>query len=278
MHVAGDDPRRRLDYALKFFEALAEFIVILELSAARQDDRLWAPVAGLVDNPGLLLKSSFGTWTLLADRIGKAIRAGKAGRFDLWTTRLGGEERDFVLRLTDRRVARALATARSVRNDLGHGPVVDAPLASAYMERLRPAFEGLLESWADGFSGHPIVVPIGMEMSADATFATSVFMLQGSNPVFAEKTLTLRQPSVNKQLHLVCENSGASLPLLPLVQLGPIPPSEAAGQACYFYSRYRAGTARLLSFHYELQPEIDSKNPAIRELLLSLGVDSRSVQ
>ena len=58
-----------------------------------------------------------------------------------------------------------------------------------------------------------------------------------------------------EHLYLCNKDSGQTLKLLPLVQVGPSP--QSANNACYFFNRLeRDGSARFISYHFMDTPEL----------------------
>ena len=61
-----------------------------------------------------------------------------------------------------------------------------------------------------------------------------------------------------ERLYLASRDAGRALLLLPLIQIGPSPPSTK--NACYFFNRVEKDHARFISYHFADQPEFKDRS------------------
>jgi hypothetical protein len=87
----------------------------------------------------------------------------------------------------------------------------------------------------------------------------------GSNSEFLKEARPVHDTLDEARLYLVCKDGDRELQLLPLIQIGPTPPS--ATNACYFYNRNEQGEYSYVSYHFIDLPERKYRPEDVREIL-----------
>ncbi len=271
---AEPDEAIKVDYLLKFFEALAHFVATVLLSACKSDSELfeanrpgWFGVAER--RPIDLQRVSFGTWVELTKRLAQTLTA-------LLETD-GGEERACALFKTeDLELAEALVSSEfcsildhacNRRNSwAGHGGVAGRHVQA---ERLRDLDELLVRTRAVlgwSFETWTLLRPGSMTRSGKV-FDLTATILTGTNPVFRRQQIKLTEALDRSRLYLLNVGSPGALELLPFLRVT----AGSTGQdACYFYNRVEGTEIRWVSYHFHADPELLLPDEDLIELLATL--------
>ena len=271
-HYDGEpEPAIKVDYLLKFFEALAQFSATVQVSACISDDEFfainrmaWLGIAG--QRPLDLGTATFGTWAKLAKVLGTTIRG-------LLQTEDGPDRCCQLFSSADTELAEALASrdmskilqhALQRRNDWsGHGGIAGPQL---HRERLSE-LEGLLDKTRAllGWSFEPwtLIKPGAMTLS-QGLFELTATILKGPNSSFRKKQIQLTQALDAGRLYLLNDGNLRALELAPFVR---ILTGRMGQDACYFYNRIESAGARWVSYHFHAEPEMVLPDKDLLDLL-----------
>jgi hypothetical protein len=105
-------------------------------------------------------------------------------------------------------------------------------------------------------------------------YVGEVECLTGSNIMFNSRSVRLLSPMDKAYLYMLDLKAEWPRPirLAPLVRMTAVPRAE--DRACYFYSRVlraKASEIRWISHHFTPKPEVDTCDPEVLDLVLSLG-------
>ena len=260
-HAAGGKDTRQYQYLDHFFEALSAFVATLALSAFRADptlyDREWPIIRDSLHTQSLSLRrATMGTWIAVAERLCKRARA-----------MLNGEQADDCLRafctadrtvldaLLSKDLVTALKKANTMRNDWrGHGGIVGSRKAYQLRVILFDLLTQLRTCLGTVWTRYRLVRARHMRMVDDGTYEVELEDIMGRSYPFRSLSATLEQPLRHGQLYFLGEAESRALPLLPFVTLHTSP--DDAQNACYFYNRVDGQEIRLVSYHYESEPEL----------------------
>src|SRR5450755_2057190 len=274
-HYDGEpDPAVKIDYLLKFFEALVQFVATIQLSACVSDGEFFdvnrpAWFEGSGQRPLDLATPTFGAWVKLSERLGEAIR-------DLLQTENGVNRCCQLFAAADTELADAIGSpdlarmfqhALHRRNDWsGHGGVAGQHL---HRERLRE-LEDLLDRTRAllGWSFEPwtLLKPGSMTLSR-GVFELTATILKGPNSAFRRKQIKLVQALDAGRLYLLSDGSVRALELVPFVR---VLAGRMGQDACYFYNRLDGAAARWVSYHFHAEPELVLPDEDLLDLLAKL--------
>jgi hypothetical protein len=282
-HYEGEpEPGIKVDYLLKFFEALAQFNAVIQLSASLSDREFRATYLTDWFGPGAngrgrsfdLHRATFGTWVELSRRMSVTGRAMLAAGDDHKTHYLnlyGAADAELAEALTSATLTEILFKARDARNVWsGHGGVAGR---AVYQERLRE-LERILDSarnhsgWS--FDTWTLFKP-GPMLLVRGAYEVTASILTGTNPVFSKKLLKLAHPVDAERLYLVREGSSTALELAPLIKV--MAGAKTGQDACYFYSQLIGHEVRWVSYHFHADPELVQSNPDVAEFVTTLGAE-----
>ena len=278
----SDDFKTKCEHLLHFFEAAAQFVSVIYLSAfisqpsffERHREKLieaWAKQGLSLERP------TFATWRIANEYLSKQTRqlvnGDEEGR--LLAGELFADPNLALARMLSRKdLATILATTNKMRNDWsGHGGIVSADDARHRNQLLLEELQKLRETMADGWKSVRLVRALHCKPRG-GLFENEVALLIGSNTEFLKEPRTMTMWLDIDQLYLVSENANRALQLLPLIFVGASPPS--AKNACYFFNRVDREGIRFVSYHFadraELREQFADASAAIKSLTSPSGL------
>ena len=263
------DFKAKHEHLLHFFEATAEFVSVILLSAFSPNEALFLPhkqkmLDGMKSQNLSFTRATFGTWKLVVEYLGKQTRQLLSAEKDAKDARtlcaeiFADPSLELPQALSRKELATILSTTNKMRNDWsGHGGVVGQEVAQLRNEQLLAEVEKLREVFAEVWSQSQLIHAIHCRPRR-GLFENEVALLMGSNSEFLKETRPMGTWLDVERLYLFNKGSGQALKLLPLVQVGPSP--KSAKNACYFFNRLeRDGGARFISYHFIDEPDRSDK-------------------
>ena len=271
------DYKTKHEHLLHFFEAAAEFLSIIYLSAFSSQTALFVDhkekLAAAWKKQNLSLqRATFGTWKVVVEYFSKQTRellSGDTEKGALCAELFGDPTRALPEMLARKEMAAVLSAANKMRNDwTGHGGVVSQPEARLRNEQLLTELQKLRETMADGWHRVQLIRCLQCQPRR-GVFDNEVAVLVGSNSEFLKESRPMSSWLDVERLYLASRDSGRALLLLPLIQVGPSPAS--AKNACYFFNRVEKDGARFISYHFVDQPEIKDQSVDTSAAILLLS-------
>jgi hypothetical protein len=156
--------------------------------------------------------------------------------------------------LSRKELAAIMSTTNKMRNDWsGHTGVVGDDEAKLRNELLLAELQKLREAIADTWIDARLVRAL-VCFPRRGIFEHEVAILMGSNSEFLKESRATATFMDVEHIYISNKESGRALKLLPLIRVGPSPPSTK--NACYFFSRLESGGARFVSYHFADKPEL----------------------
>ncbi len=259
--VSADDPRIRLKTLLQFFEAMAEFLATIHLSAFSSNEESWSqwqePLLKNLSGQGLSLeRATFGTWKLVVEVLSSAARKmiqdpnQLAVALRIYNT----EDDQWLSVLASANLSTILCNANGIRNAHdGHGGAMSRHRAEQVEEKLLDMVEEIRNVFGRRWQRHELVLPDKTEYSG-GTFHYLLPRLMGTRNQFERVERATATPLDSGQLYLLSENAPSGLKLLPLIRFMASP--KSVDNACYFYNRETAEGLRFVSYHFEQEAEV----------------------
>jgi hypothetical protein len=272
------DSRAKIDYLLKFFEALAQFAAAVQLSAYRSDREFfdahraaWFGTDPGNPSPADFRIASFGIWVNLSRRLaktGRRLLSGEAGTPDCYEL-FAAHDRDLVELFTSKKLFEVLMPASGYRNAwAGHGGVP----GQAEQDRRLSALQDLLAQ-SRGLIGAAfetwILLKPGSFTYSDGIFNLTCTSLMGTRSTFRKQQLEVGQPLDSGRLYLLNTGSMRALELVPLIRV--IAGLKTGEDAVYFYNRRTRDGVRWVSYHFAAEPELILDDQDVDELLADLS-------
>jgi hypothetical protein len=265
----SDDYKTRHEHLLHFFEATAEFISVILLSAFSGNRLLYEPhkqklKEAMAKQNLSFQRATFGTWKLVVEYLGKQTRmllqeSGKKlddAKNDraICAAIYSDSTLELPSLLCCKDIAAVLRTTNKMRNDWsGHGGVVGQEEAKLRNEQLLGQVEKLRQAMADVWDSSVIVNALHCRLRK-GVYETEIAILRGSNSEFLKESRAMSQCLAVESLYIINGDQGSALKLLPLVQVNASPQTEK--NACYFFNRTENVGARFVSYHFASQPEL----------------------
>jgi serine/threonine protein kinase len=263
-YQAEIDTQFKADHLLNFFEALAQFIVTVQLSAYKTDPEFfeanrpsWFGIDPNSSHSVNFRFASFGMWVNLNQRLAKTARRMLSGEptsaarcCDLFAAK----DRRLVEAIAARDLTKFLDTASQDRNDWKHAGVAGPVEHMRRLHELEDLLARARTQLAGAFDAWDLLKP-GTASYTEGTYEYAITVLTGPNQAFRRKRVDVRYPLDSNRLYLLERGSHKALELVPLVRLmrGP----KTGEQACYFYNRIqRDGRVRWISYHFHPESEI----------------------
>jgi hypothetical protein len=268
------DPRSKVDYLLKFFEALAEFTAAVQLSAYRSDPAFFDAnrSAWFGADPIDFGLATFGTWVTLSKRLADtaaSLLSGEDGSPDRYFELYGAQDRELPQALIDPMLIKILQKAEVYRNVwIGHSGVTGR--AEEQEEHLRSLEKLLTQVRAlFGASFEPwIFFKPGQMTLTGKTFDLIVTRLMGTRSVFRKERVKVGQALDAGRLYLLNLGGSKALELVPLIRI--LAGQRTGEEACYFYNRLESNQVRWVSYHFQPDPELLLEDPDVVEFLSDL--------
>jgi len=278
------DFKTKYEHLLHFFEATAEFVSVILLSAYNSNDTVFSPhrqkLASSMQKFKLSYdRATFGTWKLVIEYLGKQTRdlldENSKKPEDAKNDRALCAEMfaDQSLLLPDTfskiELASIFSDTNKMRNNWsGHGGVVGQEEAELRNQQLVAEVQKLREVFAGVWSEIQMINAIHC-CPRRGMFENEVSVLMGSNNEFLKETRTMPTWLDVERLYLSNKESGKALKILPLIQIGASP--QSAKNACYFFSRLEDDGARFISYHFAEKPELKGQFADATEAIKCLG-------
>lgn len=268
----SEDYKTKHEHLLHFFEATAEFISVILLSAFSENEALYALhkeklTETMAKQHLSFQRSTFGTWKLVVEYLGKQTRSllqenGKKPE-DAKNDRAicASIFADSTLRLPSllcsKDIAAVLGSTNKMRNDWsGHGGFVGQEEAKLRNEQLLGHVEKLRHAMSDVWDSSVIVNALHCR-PRKGLFENEIAILKGSNSEFLQELRTMSTWLDVDSLYIINGDLSGALKLLPLVQVSASP--GTAKNACYFFNRTERDGARFVSYHFAGQNELSGE-------------------
>jgi hypothetical protein len=268
----SDDYKTKHEHLLHFFEATAEFLSVILLSAFSGNEALYAPhkekLKETMAKQNLSFqRATFGTWKLIVEYLGKQTRSllqesGKKPE-DAKNDRAicASIFADSTLKLpnllSNKDIAAILGTTNKMRNDWsGHGGVVGQEEAKLRNEQLLGQVEKLRQAMSDMWDAAVVINALHCR-PRKGVFENEIAILRGSNSEFLKESRAMSTWLDVDSLYIINSQQSGALKLLPLIQVNGSPGS--AKNACYFFNRTEREGARFVSYHFAGQPELSGQ-------------------
>lgn len=259
--VSGDDPRIRFVVLLHFFEALSEFLSTIHLSAFKSHEAAWHESHGellkaLSAQNLSLERSTFGTWKVVVEKLGKKTRGmlKKADDAPVATALYAVNSTSWLNKLCAPEITHVLSRANGIRNThSGHGGAMGKTQAESLENELRDMVEEVRRVWGRGWNQYELLLIDRMTYS-DGQFSFESPRIMGANSQFERVSRVTTEPMVTGQLYLLADGAPKGLKLIPFVRV-MASPSQVAN-ACYFYNRSDRDGQRFVSYHFEQESEV----------------------
>lgn len=274
-HWQGEpEPVAKVDYLLKFFEALAQFTATILVSGCGTGD-LAATNApqqlGTRDSKPLDLHiPTFGTWIMLSGSTAAAVLAVLETDSTRCRHMFAAADTDLIEALTSAGLAGIFQHARELRNARAHGGVHGTRVVAARHDELQDMLTQARSVLGWSFEPWTLLKP-GPMIFSRGLFDLTATILKGPNAAFRRQQIQLTEALDAGRLYLLNDGSLHALELVPFIR---VLAGNTGQDACYFYNRMDSTGARWVSYHYHAEPEIVLPDDNLAALLTALAQNS----
>lgn len=283
--ISGDDPRIRFGILLHFFEAFAEFVATIHLSAYCSHEPIWrthqSDLLKKLSNQNLSLeRATFGTWKIVVEFLGSISRKMLEDKDTrLLVQKMYANQASWLETLCASKLNTVISTANGIRNKYsGHSGAMGASQAEEIEQELMALIEQIRMVFGRNWQAQELVIADRMEYT-DGEYTFQTPLLLGTRSQFQRVERTTTVPMDTGKLYLLTKNAAYGLKLLPFVRVMSSPKNEA--NACYFYNRVEPEGQRFVSYHFEQEAEVhesfEDTAQAVRQLTIvptPLGMES----
>ncbi|RNI22655.1 restriction endonuclease subunit S domain-containing protein [Rufibacter latericius] len=257
-YYATQDNGRKVEHLFHFFEALSEFLAMIMLSALVRDKEFYKKESHKwIDTNGKFkdwyLRATFGNWNNLTANLSKATRqylTDKEGS-KIIKKAFGNPSDGFLNMLTTKQVVVILTEVAGLRNQWkGHGGITSDEENKQRVLRLEQYLNELRKLIADGFDDVRMVSPRAGELE-NGLWSFQARELIGAKSPFREVEVKSFFGLDRKKLYLVHGEQPTPVELLPFIRY------NEASNACYFYTSIQGSNVRWVSYHFDVNPELN---------------------
>lgn len=275
--AASSSPREKYEALLHFFEALAEFLATVHLSAFSTNAEIWSQhrqgLRRALERQDLALeRGTFGAWKCVSEYLGAQLRKMIDKSTDVCAALYRTHNPQTLNMLASSKLIEVLQRTNSVRNDWpGHVGAVGEKQAETIHNELLSLVQQCRVVFGRCWLDYELIQP-GESRFRDGLFHYNVRRLQGTRSAPFE---TVERESIegmdDRALYLLDPSSDRGLRLLPFVRVMPSPRTEA--NACYFFNRLEGSDqCRYVSYHFAQDAELTSEFEDTRDALKALAL------
>ncbi len=246
---------------LHFFEAMAEFLATVHLSAFQSNKAEWRShqrklLEKLEQQKLTLDRATFGTWKLAVEFLSAAARKMLDDNEQAQVVQgfYSVQNEQWLRALCDPRLSTILSRANHIRNTFsGHGGALGKVQAASVENELIALVDQVRLVFGRGWQRYELVQADKMTY-ADGRFTFQCPRLMGTRNQFERVERVSLTPMETGKLYLLSDEDESGLKLLPLIRIMASPSSVA--NACYFYNRAEKDGQRFVSYHFEEEAEV----------------------
>lgn len=271
-HATDRTDKDRYERLLHFFEALAEFLATLHLSAFMSDAASWESrrddLSGCLRSQHLSFKhSTFGLWKAVTEYLSGEARKLISDDPSQVCSLYRVVDLLPIERIVSRGVLGILQRTNASRNRwTGHGGAVSENEAVRRHVELRQEVEKIREVLGPAFGHYQLIQPREAEVLPGPVFRCSVRRIMGSNPQFEHAVVELGEPAITNRLYMYNLGHTQALEIAPLVQIRKTPQP-----ACYFYNHLEQDGLHLVSYHFAEKAEDVDASPETNAFMIELN-------
>lgn len=268
----------KVEILLHFFEALAEFIATVHLSAFSSDSEIWSEhsreLFNTLDEQHLSLeRGTFGSWKCIAEYLGAKCRRLVSEAPDVAFFLYNTHNPATLRMLASSTLLSVLQHANSMRNDLRHGGAIGEQQA----ERVHSELTSLVQQcrsvmgrlWLD----YELLQP-GTARFSGGIAHYSARRLMGTRTPFETVECDSVDQMDDRFLYLFDPNGDRALRVLPFVRMMASPRTEQ--NACYFFNRVQDGQCRYVSYYFDTDSDLIDNGLDTMEAIAQLMVTATS--
>ncbi len=264
-------PKLKVDHLLNFFEALAEFLFTIMISAMYWKTELFDRFKKTIftNEKGFknLKFSTFGklvTYNSTLIKITNDLLFSSENR-NLCLSLYHINTIEILESIINDKLMKILKITNRYRNDWkGHSGIMNPDIISNRLTLLEKELTNFREVMANKFDSLLFILP-GKNDYEFGKYSYTVHDLKGPSMIFKKKEIITSIPMDKGTIYMIEKNQLTPLKLLPFFTISLEPRKNK--NACYFYNKIQDGKVRWISYHFEQCPEILEKNEVLQNLI-----------
>lgn len=261
---ATKETKVKNEYLLHFFEALAQFEVVIMLSALADEESI---LGKLNLSKEKLQRSTFGSWVVIGERLAKEFRRllSNEDEREYCLNLLKQNKTDLINSLISKKVFRILNQTCQYRNEWkGHGGAEGEAESKRRLDLLEVELVSLRSELGDVFEDYSVITP-GSGRFKSGLFHCKCKLVMGTRTPFKDVLVKTKEGLEVNELYLTEEGNHEALKLLPFIRLMPSPQTQL--DACYFYNRMDTNGVRMISYYFEQDADISIEDASFIQYL-----------
>ena len=273
-HTHTGNLKEKYERKIHFFEAMAQFIGVIQLSALSSSEEIWKQHGNMLNNAlskanVSLEMATFGTWSNILGFVGKKVRELLDKEAELIFEMFKTRNREFIQSLTSKKLVTAVKEVNTLRNNwVGHTGVVSDRDALKVNGMLDQHLQTVREVFGFVWEEFELLLPDSGPF-VDGLFEYKAKRIMGTRTPFPFSNIKSSEAMEAGQLHLMDISENRGLKILPFVKVLPSPKTEET--ACYFYSRRDSKGIRFLSYYFEGESSFTDNFEDVTAVLSRLG-------
>ncbi len=279
---ADADVEHKVEHLLLFFEALAEFLAVIMLSAYASDRNFYAQESGAwIDSDpkyrDWVLTSTFGGWRILGERLAKFTRRlqDDKDKREICRSLFGNPSTEFLNMITDKGLFAVLKEVNDYRDQWKHSGALSDQEHEQHLRLLESKLSETRKIIQDKWESILLLSPMGSEYS-EGIFEYQVKALVGTRTPFKQVIVRTLTPMDKSKMYVLHPQQKYPVELLPFIRLMESPKTQA--NAVYFYNRIQGNEVRWVSYHFDKESEIIRPDSAVNSAVKLLLPSNSEVQ
>lgn len=264
-YFATTDFSSKKEYLLHFFEAFAQFQVVLLMSAYSKNGKNLEKKYIYEIDANKLSRATFGTWVHIGQNMASKLRQ-LLNDLPEQTLRLFQHKRKFFIEMiSSKQIYNILDKTKGYRNDWkGHGGVESKTEAKNRLILLENELHSLRKFIGDTYENYLLIQP-GLGHFSSGLYNCNCKLLKGSRSTFREENIEVSTGLDIENLYLLEKSSYEPLEILPFIKLMPSPSTQV--NACYFYNRIDNDGVRMVSYYFDQDADVTIQDGSIKTIL-----------
>ncbi|MBM7587319.1 hypothetical protein JOC86_003892 [Bacillus pakistanensis] len=270
-YYAIKDVTSKKEFLLHFFEAFAQFQVVLMLSAySKNGSNLDEKYIYNID-ASKITRATFGTWVHIGENMSKKLRQLLEDSPEQCLRLFQHKRKGFIKMISSKQIYNILRKTNGYRNDWkGHGGVESTTEAKNRLVLLENELHSLRKVIGDVNEGYQLIQP-GTGHFSFGLYHCNCKLLKGTRNTFIEKNIEVLNGLDIDNLYLLEEDAYEPLVLLPFIRLMPSPNTQV--NACYFYNRLDQDGVRMVSYYFDQDADVKIQDNSIQSIIDNLNIN-----
>lgn len=269
----------RLKYKtlIHFFEALSAFLATIHISAFVGQAEVWSSLKEELRNDFgkqrlSIEKASFGSWRFILEKLigyikkNHCLEENPQHILDFFADNYGTSDVEIIQMLIQSPALGVLQRANQIRNRwLGHAGALSERQAKIIHDELFELVQNVRSIFKRIWLRYQLLEPMALTYKPGLYSVTAKRMMGIASSPFEEIEFSSDIPLCSGELYLFDTTNRSGLHLQPLIKVAPSPEKNVS--ACFIYNRKENDGVRMISYHFDQESEILSKEERVSSVI-----------